>query len=271
MLPLTTSVKVRRVVGMMVFVAAHGPGPRSVSDRRRRNRERPLHPSRRDAAGSDLAAKRLARGGPVGGYFQPAEIQTPGGGLNLPGRRVETFVESRQSPFAGGDCSSDPSTDCGFSQLPDSPGAELFPTVELIDRLYPPAGAEYRFPIVIQITREDIQLARDGKDGYPGPFMSRIPVPRFRRWKPREGGLWFDVGAGDDPAGLPRTPSAARSPFSVWEGPRAGLDLRRRRLNSSSGARRCCGSRRPNRESAPQVPRQGKLQPAAMVPNMIGD
>ncbi|SFI47894.1 hypothetical protein [Planctomicrobium piriforme] len=44
-----------------------------------------------------------------------------------------------------------------ISDMPDYPGIELFPTVELIDRLHPPAGLEQEFPIPVQITAEDIE------------------------------------------------------------------------------------------------------------------
>ncbi|WP_425397766.1 hypothetical protein [Aeoliella sp.] len=44
----------------------------------------------------------------------------------------------------------------------DRPGVEIFPTVELIDRLYPPPGAALKFPVPIDITAEDLELAAQG-------------------------------------------------------------------------------------------------------------
>jgi uncharacterized repeat protein (TIGR01451 family) len=46
--------------------------------------------------------------------------------------------------------------------LPDFPGVELFPSIEIFDRLHPPPGREYEFPVPITITAEEVQKAIDG-------------------------------------------------------------------------------------------------------------
>jgi uncharacterized repeat protein (TIGR01451 family) len=46
--------------------------------------------------------------------------------------------------------------------MPDFPGVELFPTIEIFDRLHPPSGREYEFPVPIAITAEEIQKAING-------------------------------------------------------------------------------------------------------------
>lgn len=48
------------------------------------------------------------------------------------------------------------------SQMPQLPGVEIFPTIEVIDRLHPPAGKQHQFPIPVYIDRADIELALDG-------------------------------------------------------------------------------------------------------------
>lgn len=45
---------------------------------------------------------------------------------------------------------------------------DVYPTVELIDRLHPPAGKETRFPIPVHITQADLRLALAGK------FVTRV-------------------------------------------------------------------------------------------------
>ncbi len=50
-----------------------------------------------------------------------------------------------------------------ITQIPRNPGAEIFPTVELINRLYPPEGQAENFPVVIDIPDGDLQQAIDGK------------------------------------------------------------------------------------------------------------
>ncbi len=48
------------------------------------------------------------------------------------------------------------------TNIPFRPGDELYPTVEIIDRIYPPAGREHRFPIPVVLTEEDLRIALDG-------------------------------------------------------------------------------------------------------------
>ena len=46
--------------------------------------------------------------------------------------------------------------------LPELPGVELFPTIEVIGRLHPPKGQEHEYPIPVHIDRKDIDLAIEG-------------------------------------------------------------------------------------------------------------
>ena len=49
-----------------------------------------------------------------------------------------------------------------IDNIPDLPGVELFPTIEILDRLHPPRGQKHNFPILIHIDQRDIDLALDG-------------------------------------------------------------------------------------------------------------
>lgn len=49
------------------------------------------------------------------------------------------------------------------ANIPGTPGAELYPTVELIGRTYAPPGLETSFPIPINLSDTDLQDALDGK------------------------------------------------------------------------------------------------------------
>lgn len=49
-----------------------------------------------------------------------------------------------------------------ISNIPELPGVELFPTIEIIDRLHPPAGMADEFPVPIHISNSDIELALSG-------------------------------------------------------------------------------------------------------------
>src|SRR5687768_206148 len=77
-------------------------------------------------------------------------------------------------------------------------GQEVFPTIEVIDRLYPPPGQATRFPIPVVLTQEELEFAIDGR------YVQRViyleepktaPVvadgPRTQRY--------FEIGAGQDP------------------------------------------------------------------------
>jgi uncharacterized repeat protein (TIGR01451 family) len=46
--------------------------------------------------------------------------------------------------------------------IPDFPGVELYPTIEIFDRLHPPPGREFEFPVPIPITAEEIEKALNG-------------------------------------------------------------------------------------------------------------
>jgi hypothetical protein len=50
-----------------------------------------------------------------------------------------------------------------ISGMPDHPGVELYPSVELIDKLHPPHGREQEFPVPVAITAEEIGLAVSGR------------------------------------------------------------------------------------------------------------
>ncbi len=87
-------------------------------------------------------------------------------------------------------------------------GIEVFPTIEVIDRLYPPPGQECRFAIPVELTEEDLKLAIDGK------FVTRVIFledPAARPAGPREPERPELVrgGAGPRPAGRGRWPRPA--------------------------------------------------------------
>lgn len=50
-----------------------------------------------------------------------------------------------------------------ISDMPELPGVELYPTIELLDRLHPPRGREAEFPIPIALTEQEIRYALQGR------------------------------------------------------------------------------------------------------------
>jgi hypothetical protein len=50
-----------------------------------------------------------------------------------------------------------------ISDLAAHPGVELYPTIELIDKLHPPCGRENEFPVPVAFTSEEIAQAVQGR------------------------------------------------------------------------------------------------------------
>lgn len=91
-------------------------------------------------------------------YFQPVRITLPSQGLvsfyspEQP-QPVLTQAPSQAAMLIG------PVYRFKVSGLPEFPGVELYPTIELTDRLHPPAGREQEFPIPVEISLEEIESA----------------------------------------------------------------------------------------------------------------
>jgi hypothetical protein len=84
------------------------------------------------------------------------------------------------------------------TEIPGHPGLEIFPTVELLDRLYPPAGQALRFPVPIELTREELVMAGEGR------FITRVIyledpdlAPAIAREKEEQ--PWVEARPGEDP------------------------------------------------------------------------
>lgn len=94
-------------------------------------------------------------------YFQPVRIELPGEG------NVTFFSQPHEQPATKAAPASaamliGPVYRLKISGLAERPGAELYPTIELLDRLHPPPGLAATFPIPIPFTVEEIDRALDG-------------------------------------------------------------------------------------------------------------
>lgn len=107
-----------------------------------------------------LGQARLMGRGPVACYFQPVAFSGPQGvQFTLP--QNETFGEAEASLQVG--LAVGAIYRFRITGIPGSPGAELYPTLEVIDRTYPPPGMAHRFPIPINLDQEDLEAALDGR------------------------------------------------------------------------------------------------------------
>jgi hypothetical protein len=87
----------------------------------------------------------LPEGGLVSFYSTPGGDHTPVAAGSIVGLQVGSIYRLK------------------ISDLPGTSGVELYPTIELIDRLHPPRGRELEFPIPIVLTAEEISLALEGR------------------------------------------------------------------------------------------------------------
>jgi hypothetical protein len=109
---------------------------------------------------------QLRRGGPLRGFVQPVEIKAPQGAL-ISLAMDGAFDEGDASPRLVGMYIA-PVYRLKITNIPLHAGHEVFPTVEIIDRLYAPRGRETRFPIPIDLTQEELEMALSGK------FVTRV-------------------------------------------------------------------------------------------------
>src|SRR5262245_40201184 len=98
-----------------------------------------------DAPPGVIGQRQLQRGGPLPGYFQPVEVTAPTGSTISIAAEGDYTPPSPDKLLAGMLIGQVYRLKVG--SIPNHEGAEVFPTVEVIDRLYPPPGQAFRFPV----------------------------------------------------------------------------------------------------------------------------
>jgi hypothetical protein len=109
---------------------------------------------------------RLMRGGPLSGYCQPVAIRAPLG-ARIAAATEGGFSTPQFDQLLVG-LQIGPVYRFHVTDIQGFPGVEVFPTVEMIDRTYPPQGQELKFPVPVDLTREEILMAAEGK------FVTRV-------------------------------------------------------------------------------------------------
>ncbi|MCE9556303.1 MAG: hypothetical protein K8T91_23385 [Planctomycetes bacterium] len=139
---------------------------------------------------------QLQRGGPLPGYIQPVEISAPDGAeisMAMEGR----FEDPQPAPRLAGMLIG-PVYRFRVTSIPQNPGLEIFPTVEVINRLYPPLGTELKFPIQVELTQDELLLASRGN------MVTRViyledPEQAIPAKQDNGRQHWFEAAAGEDP------------------------------------------------------------------------
>ena len=102
----------------------------------------------------------------MSGYFQPVRIRAP------QGARIALATEGGFSSTGSNEVLAGmqigPVYRLKLAGVPNNESVEIFPTVEIIDRLYPPPGLALRYPIPIELTQDELELAARGA------FVTRV-------------------------------------------------------------------------------------------------
>jgi hypothetical protein len=143
-----------------------------------------------------VGSRQLMRGGPLPGYYQPVEIRAPEG-AQVAYAMEYGFSDSQLAPAKAGMMIGSVYR-LKITGIPRHEGEELYPTIEVIDRLYPPLGQELKFPIPIEFAPEDIEAAFQGK------FVTRIiylenPRGAYPKAEDPKVQHYFEVGSHEDP------------------------------------------------------------------------
>lgn len=144
-----------------------------------------------------IGSLRLHRGGPLSGYFQPVQIRAPQGARIA--LAMEDTYSAPQFDVALVGMLIGPVYRLQVTDIPNNPGLELFPTIEVIDRLYPPPGLALRFPIPVELTQDELEMAARGM------FVTRVVYVEdpnlalpVRQTKDGEQ-PWMEARRGEDP------------------------------------------------------------------------
>ncbi|MEZ6123336.1 MAG: hypothetical protein R3C49_09200 [Planctomycetaceae bacterium] len=95
------------------------------------------------------------------GWLQPVMIEVPGGGSIQVYNGAPVPSGAGYSPVIAA-ISAGHLYRLRISDMPKFPGLEIFPSIELLDHLHPPAGREDEFPIPVILTAKDILAAQQG-------------------------------------------------------------------------------------------------------------
>lgn len=142
-----------------------------------------------------IGRQRLMKGGPLSGFCQPVEMRAPQGARISPAAG-SNFLEGHADRLLVG-LQIGPVYRFRVTEIPEHPGLEVFPTVELLDRLHPPPGQALRFPIPVELTTDELLMAAEGR------FITRViyledPALATATAEPAEQS-WVEAQPGEDP------------------------------------------------------------------------
>ncbi len=109
-----------------------------------------------------VGAGQLWRGGPViTQSFQPVRVTVPGGTV------ISIAEEGQFGEAATGELHVALLVGHAYrlkvSNIPNYEDFEVFPSIELVSHLRPPPGQQFRFPVPIDLTQEELEMAINGR------------------------------------------------------------------------------------------------------------
>jgi hypothetical protein len=151
--------------------------------------------NRADTPPGVIGLRQLERGGPLAGYFQPVEVTAPQGTL-VSVVANGAFTKPRPAKLMAGMLIGQVYR-LKVGNIPNHEGQEVFPTIEVIDRLYPPPGQAARFPIPIELTQEELLYALDGRYVLRVIYLEDVATAPPIRDEPGKQ-RYFEIAPGQD-------------------------------------------------------------------------
>ncbi|MDR2344714.1 MAG: hypothetical protein LBE18_01470 [Planctomycetaceae bacterium] len=105
-------------------------------------------------------------GAPVVGYYQPVKINLPSG-TRVAFAVNNQFLTQEESPYTVG-LLLGANYRLKITNIKFHAGKELFPSVTVLQRTYPPQDKALEYPIQIDLTHEDLEFALSGR------FVTRV-------------------------------------------------------------------------------------------------
>ena len=152
--------------------------------------------TRGDAAPGLTAQKRLMDQPDLAGYVQPVQVFTPEGSL-LSMWSSQGFGSAHDSVMTVG-LTIGQVYRMRVTNIHRFFDREVYPSIEVIDRLHPPEGMKNQFPIQVVITQDDLEKALQGRMVTKVIYLEdgdlALPYRPIRDDQP-----YFDIGQTEDP------------------------------------------------------------------------
>ena len=130
------------------------------------------------------------------GHVQPVRVVVPQGcrvGIRMANGYVETNAATTSVGLTVG-----PVYRFKVTDIPNRFGRELYPSVEILNRLNPPAGLENEFPIEVVISLSDLEEALEDRMVTKIIYLENPETALPHRHLPNKQ-PYFDVGGSEDP------------------------------------------------------------------------